>query len=71
MNRHFDFVGDLRFQAPAPPPEYNYGLQSATVLPAECPQGSAGKAATSPDWLVSGLQKRATPLQSEDCLFVK
>ncbi|EIM89549.1 alpha/beta-hydrolase [Stereum hirsutum FP-91666 SS1] len=56
-------VGDLRFRAPQPP-ENVTSIQKATTMPPQCIQGWNGMSPTNP-WA-----KRATPVTSEDCLFL-
>lgn len=62
--------GNLRFQAPQPPPAIS-GVQLADTQPQQCPQSTTflGLSSSSP---YIGLQKRASASDEiEDCLFLK
>lgn len=69
------FVGSLRWREPQLP-QTTPGIQQANAFPNMCFQaGDGGQAAASFPLQSSGQQasqeKRATPVVSEDCLFLK
>ncbi|KAH7928320.1 alpha/beta-hydrolase [Leucogyrophana mollusca] len=63
-------LGDLRFQAPQPPPTVS-GIQQATTNPDSCYQTGFGAANVAPV-SIYGYNKRqsTTPVSSEDCLYL-
>ncbi|ESK88263.1 cephalosporin esterase, partial [Moniliophthora roreri MCA 2997] len=60
-------IGDLRWQAPQAPANVT-GVQQADTEPSPC--FSSGQGIAPPDTASTSHEKRQTPAQSEDCLFL-